>query len=67
MVGRISMEPYAGKARIPARKVRQPIPRTDFIATRDAESYAIALDSHHRPRDAAQPPAACLAAASAAS
>jgi 2,5-diamino-6-(ribosylamino)-4(3H)-pyrimidinone 5'-phosphate reductase len=44
MIGRISMEPYAGKTRVPARKVPQPIPRTDFIARRDAESYAIALD-----------------------
>ncbi|WP_044199870.1 RibD family protein [Hyalangium minutum] len=44
MIGRISMEPYAGKARIPARKDSRPIPRTDFIARRDAESYAIALD-----------------------
>jgi 2,5-diamino-6-(ribosylamino)-4(3H)-pyrimidinone 5'-phosphate reductase len=44
MIGRISMEPYAGKARVPARKVMQPIPRTDFIARRDAASYAIALD-----------------------
>lgn len=44
MIGRISMEPYAGKARVPARKSAQPIPRTDFIARRDAESYAIALD-----------------------
>jgi len=44
MIGRVSMEPYAGKARIPARKTRQAIPRTDFIARRDAESYAIALD-----------------------
>jgi riboflavin biosynthesis pyrimidine reductase len=44
MIGRISMEPYAGKTRIPARKVRDPIARTDFIARRDAESYAIALD-----------------------
>ena len=44
MIGRISMAPYAGKARVPARKVPQPIPRTDFIARRDAESYAIALD-----------------------
>lgn len=44
MIGRISMEPYAGKARVPSRKVPHPIPRTDFIARRDAESYAIALD-----------------------
>lgn len=44
IIGRVSMEPYAGKARVPARKVPTPIPRTDFIARRDAESYAIALD-----------------------
>jgi len=44
MIGRISMEPYAGKSKIPRRKGTQPIPRTDFIARRDAESYAIALD-----------------------
>jgi len=44
MIGRISMEPYAGKARIPKRRTREPIPRTDFVARRDAPSYAIALD-----------------------
>jgi len=44
MIGRISMEPYAGKARVPTRKDQEPIPRTDFIARRDATSYAIALD-----------------------
>jgi riboflavin biosynthesis pyrimidine reductase len=44
IIGRVSMEPYAGKARVPKRKGRAPIPRTDFIAKRDAESYAIALD-----------------------
>jgi 2,5-diamino-6-(ribosylamino)-4(3H)-pyrimidinone 5'-phosphate reductase len=44
IIGRISMEPYAGKARIPARKKPTPIARTDFIARRDAASYAIALD-----------------------
>ena len=44
MIGRISMEPYAGKAKVPRRKTPQPIPRTDFIARRDAASYAIALD-----------------------
>lgn len=44
IVGRISMEPYAGKSKVPARKTPQPIPRTDFIARREAESYAIALD-----------------------
>ncbi|WP_224369425.1 RibD family protein [Hyalangium versicolor] len=44
MIGRISMEPFAGKTKVPVRKVPQPIPRTDFIARRDAEFYAIALD-----------------------
>jgi hypothetical protein len=44
MVGRITMEPSAGKAAVPARKMRQPTARTDFIATRDAKSCAIALD-----------------------
>src|SRR5882672_6050502 len=44
MVGRVSMEPYAGTDKIPARKVPRAIPRMDFIARSDAESYAIALD-----------------------
>ncbi|GAC1344246.1 MAG: RibD family protein [Myxococcales bacterium] len=44
IIGRISMEPYAGKARIPARRTRKPLARTDFVARRDAPSYAIALD-----------------------
>jgi 2,5-diamino-6-(ribosylamino)-4(3H)-pyrimidinone 5'-phosphate reductase len=44
IIGRISMEPYAGKSKVPVRKKGEPIPRTDFIARRDAESYAIALD-----------------------
>ena len=50
MVGRVSMEPYAGNARIPARRGRQAIPRTDFIAQPDAASYAIALDPSGRLR-----------------
>ncbi|MCY0997567.1 dihydrofolate reductase family protein [Myxococcus sp. MISCRS1] len=44
MIGRISMEPYAGKAKVPVRKAGAPIPREDFIARRDAESYAIVVD-----------------------
>jgi riboflavin biosynthesis pyrimidine reductase len=44
MIGRISMEPYAGKARVGKRADRRPIPREDFTARRDAPSYAIALD-----------------------
>lgn len=44
IIGRISMEPYAGKAKVPRRKSREPIKRKDFIAKRDATSYAIAID-----------------------
>lgn len=44
IIGRVSMEPYAGKARIPARTSREAIPREDFVAAHDAESYAIAID-----------------------
>ena len=43
IIGRISMEPYAGHARIPAR-ARKRIAREDFIAEHDADSYAIAVD-----------------------
>jgi len=44
IIGRISMEPYAGKARVPKRKTGEPIAREDFIAKHDATSYAIAID-----------------------
>lgn len=44
MIGRISMEPYAGKAKVPQRRTRAPLPRTDFVAAHDADSYVIALD-----------------------
>jgi len=44
IIGRISMEPYAGKARVPARKNRERIAREDFVAPHDATSYAIAID-----------------------
>ena len=44
IIGRISMEPYAGKARVPARTKRERIAREDFIAGHDASSYAIAID-----------------------
>ena len=43
MIGRISMEPFAGRGKVPRRAVR-PLPRTDFFARRDAASHAIALD-----------------------
>jgi 2,5-diamino-6-(ribosylamino)-4(3H)-pyrimidinone 5'-phosphate reductase len=42
IIGRVSMEPYAGKARVPRSSLR--IPRNDFIARSDAKSYAIAID-----------------------
>lgn len=45
IAGRVSMEPYAGGAKIPRRKTRPRIPRKDFIARSDAESYAITIDS----------------------
>lgn len=44
IIGRVSMEPYAGKARVAKRKDRSRIPRTDRVAPERAESYAIALD-----------------------
>lgn len=44
IIGRISMEPYAGKGTIPRRKSREPIARTDFIAPHNADSFAIAID-----------------------
>lgn len=44
VIGRISMEPYAGKARIPARRSKERIPRTDFVAEHGAQSFAIAID-----------------------
>jgi 2,5-diamino-6-(ribosylamino)-4(3H)-pyrimidinone 5'-phosphate reductase len=44
IIGRISMEPYAGKSRVPSRRTRGPIPREDFIAPHDADSFAIAID-----------------------
>lgn len=44
IVGRVSMEPYAGAARIPPRRGREPIPRRDRFARSDAPSYAIAID-----------------------
>jgi 2,5-diamino-6-(ribosylamino)-4(3H)-pyrimidinone 5'-phosphate reductase len=44
IIGRVSMEPYAGKARVPRRKTRERIPRTDFVAVANADSYAIAID-----------------------
>lgn len=50
IIGRISMEPYAGRARVPPRPRGERVPRTDFVARRDAASYAIALDPSGRLR-----------------
>ena len=50
IIGRISMEPYAGAARLPARRPAERIPRTDFVARTDAPGYAIAIDPHGRLR-----------------
>jgi len=44
IIGRISMEPYAGKARVPRRASPEPIAREDFVAPHEASSYAIAID-----------------------
>ena len=44
IIGRISMEPYAGKARVPKRKGGERIAREDFVAEHEASSYAIAID-----------------------
>ena len=44
IIGRISMEPYAGKARVPRGKDGPRVPRTDFVARADAPGYAIAID-----------------------
>ena len=44
IIGRVSMEPYAGKSKVPRRTRNRPIPRRDFIAQTDAKSYAIAID-----------------------
>src|SRR5690606_31314101 len=43
LIGRVSMDPYAGRVRVPTPKPKQRIPRTDFIARR-ADGYAIAID-----------------------
>ncbi len=44
IIGRISMEPYAGKARVSGGKGGARVPRTDFVARADAPGYAIAID-----------------------
>ena len=43
IIGRISMEPYAGNAPMPVGRAA-PVPRADFVARTGAPSYAIAID-----------------------
>lgn len=44
IIGRVSMEPFAGNARLPNAARGERLPRTDFVARTDAPSYAIAID-----------------------
>ncbi len=45
IIGRVSMEPYAGKAKVPKRpRGSTKIPRADFVADPQATSFAIAVD-----------------------
>jgi len=50
IIGRISMEPYSGRARLPTGARGKPVSRTDFVARPDAPSYAIAIDPHGKLR-----------------
>src|SRR5512140_3065443 len=50
IIGRISMEPYAGRARLPAGPAGESVPRIDFVARSDATSFAIAIDPHGKLR-----------------
>src|SRR5512140_3942230 len=50
IIGRISMEPYAGRARLPAGPAGERVPRIDFVARSDATSVAIAIDTHGKLR-----------------
>lgn len=45
IIGRVSMEPYAGKSKVPKRpRGAKKIPRADFVADPHATSFAIAVD-----------------------
>ncbi|RKH94395.1 RibD family protein [Corallococcus sp. AB038B] len=46
MCGRITMEDFAAEGDVPKPAPASPLPRTDFVARKDAESHAIALDAH---------------------
>ena len=50
IVGRISMEPYAGRAKVPRGRGGGAASRDDFVAQADAPSYAIAVDPSGRLR-----------------
>lgn len=44
MCGRITMESFASKSKLSLKPAEKAIPKTDFIATRQGKSYAIAID-----------------------
>ncbi|NBD12565.1 RibD family protein [Corallococcus silvisoli] len=46
MCGRITMQDFAATEDVPKPPPASPLPRTDFIAREDAESFAIAVDAH---------------------
>ena len=50
IIGRISMAPFAGKARVPAIARSKRVTREDFVAPHDASSYAIAIDPNGKLR-----------------
>lgn len=45
IIGRISMAPYAGKARVPTRRNATPVARVDHVAPHDAKRYAVGIDT----------------------
>lgn len=45
IIGRISMAPYAGKARVPVRKDGARIARSDYVAPHSVRPYSVAIDS----------------------
>ena len=44
IIGRVSMAPYAGLARVPQRKLAAPIARTDFVAPQAVRTFAVGID-----------------------
>src|SRR3954463_6374861 len=50
IIGRVSMEPDAGRARLPARTHPVGVPRTDSLARSTGPSYATPIDPHGKLR-----------------